>query len=113
MKPRATTANSQGYRIEGNAPQLAGHFANARIEGLVGWTCLGDDVHVRLARISLRVNLHDLRHSGRLHFRAVHDGPGKDRTWTRRVPGEATPKDVVALIVSDIDAIRGEFRRLE
>ncbi|WP_411105192.1 hypothetical protein [Streptomyces sp. cmx-4-9] len=107
------TATSQGFQIEGNAIHLARHLTDTHIDELVSWSCLLDDVKIELSGISFRISLRELRDTGRLHFHAIHDGPGKDRTWSRRVQSGASSKDLVALIVSDVRAIRREFRLLE
>lgn len=100
------------FRRDGTSLPLARHLAAARIEELLCWSCLHDEVRVELPGISVRIRIWDLAGIHRLTFHAAHDGPGKERTWSRSVVGADAPR-IAAVIVSDVNAIRREFRRLE
>ncbi|MFG2653448.1 hypothetical protein [Streptomyces sp. NPDC048436] len=104
---------SNGYRIDGNSLHLAKYMAEAEIKDLVRWSCLKDEIRIELERISVRVSQASLEDSGVLHFHADHEGPAKARTWVRSIGRTISAREIATLIISDVEAIRREFRLLE
>ncbi|MEV0531923.1 hypothetical protein [Kitasatospora sp. NPDC050463] len=100
------------FRVEGKAIQLAKYLAEEEIGDLVGCSCIGNDVTIDLSDTHFLISLVDLGGGLRLNFHMAHDGPARARSWSRRLPAEAGPRDIARRIALDVATLDREIAPL-
>ncbi|MFB7619643.1 hypothetical protein [Kitasatospora sp. NPDC056181] len=100
------------FRVEGRAIPLAKYLAEEEIGDLVGCSCIGNEVTIDLSDTHFLIGLVDLGGGLRLNFHMAHDGPAHARSWSRRLPAEAGPREIARRIALDVATLARELAPL-